>query len=102
MFGISIAPSGTRPMGAARWSLPKGALMSSSNEMVSVAQIEAAINIWRNRKPAAAPDEDGAALCFEARKLADVYGVMIVTRQYEVELSSLSEAQRAALAGVFA
>jgi hypothetical protein len=69
----------------------------SSSEKVSVAQIETAINIWRSRKPS----KDGAALCFEARKLADVYGVMIVTGQHEVELASLTEIQRAALAVAF-
>jgi hypothetical protein len=69
-------------------------------QVVSIAQIEAAINAWRNRSPASSSQDDGEAivLCDEARSLADVYGGMIFRRQQEIAVSALSAAQVAALA----
>jgi hypothetical protein len=50
----------------------------------TIAEIEQAINVWRNRQ---ASGED-AALCPRARHLADIYGEMIYTRATDVDVSS--------------
>lgn len=63
---------------------------------VSIAHIETAINVWRNRNPAAS-DEDLVVLCAEARCLANLYGEMIFRRATTVPRGSLNEAQLAAL-----
>jgi Protein of unknown function (DUF3717) len=63
---------------------------------VSITQIEAAINVWRNRHPAVSDDEV-LVLCTEARSLANLYGHMIFTRAERVEVTALSETQLAAL-----
>ena len=68
---------------------------------VSIAQVEAAINVWRNRNPAIS-DEEVLVLCAEARCLANLYGEMIFTREASVSRDTLTEAQSAALAGAFA
>lgn len=69
---------------------------------ITLTQLEAAINVWRNRT-AAAPDDDGLlVLCAEARALADLYGVMIYTRAESVAASTLSAAQATALRVVLA
>ncbi|OLL27206.1 hypothetical protein BTH42_34145 [Burkholderia sp. SRS-W-2-2016] len=65
---------------------------------VSIAQIETAINVWRNRNPAIS-DEEVMVLCAEARCLATLYGDMIFTRASVVPRETLTEAQLAALAG---
>jgi hypothetical protein len=65
---------------------------------VSIAQIEAAINVWRNRDPATS-GEEVMVLCAEARCLANLYGNMIFTRATVVPRETLTEAQLAALAG---
>ncbi|WP_321817874.1 MULTISPECIES: DUF3717 domain-containing protein [unclassified Paraburkholderia] len=62
---------------------------------VSIAQIECAINHWRERRPSA--DADHPVLCAEARALADVYGLMIYRGEQSVERSHLTEPQRLAL-----
>jgi len=67
-------------------------------DVVSIAEIEGAINVWRNRSPAPIGSDELLILCPEARVLADVYGVMIVTRAKCVPRSSLTEKQAAALA----
>ncbi|WP_325090377.1 DUF3717 domain-containing protein [Burkholderia contaminans] len=66
-------------------------------DVVSIAEIEVAINVWRNRSPAPIGPDELLVLCPEARVLADVYGVMIVTRAKCVPRSSLTERQAAAL-----
>ncbi|RQR26345.1 DUF3717 domain-containing protein [Burkholderia sp. Bp9143] len=66
-------------------------------DVVSIAEIEGAINVWRNRSPAPVGPDELLVLCPEARVLADVYGVMIVTRAKCVPRSSLTEKQTAAL-----
>ena len=42
----------------------------------TITEIEQAINVWRNRQPSG----EDAALCPQARRLADIYGEMIYTR----------------------
>lgn len=71
-------------------------------DAVSIAEIEAAINVWRNRSPAPTGPDELLVLCAEARVLADVYGVMIVNRATCVPRSSLTAKQAAALLGVHA
>lgn len=68
-------------------------------DAVSIAEIEVAINVWRNRSPAPTAPDGLLALCAEARVLADVYGVMIVTHSSSVPRSSLTSEQVAALIG---
>jgi Protein of unknown function (DUF3717) len=94
----TLRPSVRAAVSAATSDVVGGAAAGPSIPLVTISEIEVAINSWRDRKPS----NDSAALCFEARKLADVYGFMIFTRQNEVELSSLNNEQRAALAGAFA
>ena len=65
---------------------------------ISIAQIETAINVWRNRDPAIS-DEEVMVLCAEARCLDNLYGSMIFTRATAVPRDTLTEAQLAALAG---
>lgn len=68
-------------------------------DAVSIAEIEVAINVWRNRSPAPTGSDELLVLCAEARVLADVYGVMIVNRATCVPRSSLTSKQAAALIG---
>lgn len=68
-------------------------------DAVSIAEIEVAINVWRNRSPARTGPDELLVLCAEARVLADVYGVMIVSRATSVPRSSLTAKQAAALLG---
>lgn len=63
---------------------------------VTIAQIECAINHWRERRPS--PDTENPVLCAEARALADVYGLMIYRGEQSVERSSLTPQQCSALA----
>ncbi|MFM0756100.1 DUF3717 domain-containing protein [Paraburkholderia strydomiana] len=65
---------------------------------VSIAQIEDAINVWRNRNPSMF-ETDVLVLCAEARCLADLYGEMIFTREASVSRDMLTPAQLAALVG---
>ncbi|MGY6157424.1 DUF3717 domain-containing protein [Paraburkholderia graminis] len=55
----------------------------------TIAEIEQAINVWRNRQ---ASGED-AALCPKARHLADVYGEMIYTHATAIDVSLMSADQ---------
>lgn len=59
----------------------------------TIAQIEAAINFWRQHQAAG----DGVTLAANAAALADCYGRMIYERQVTVVPAALSEAQRCAL-----
>ncbi len=70
--------------------------MNQQPDPVSIAQIECAINHWRERRPPA--DAENPVLCAEARALADVYGLMIYRGQQSVDRSSLNTQQRSALA----
>ncbi|MDT8843755.1 MULTISPECIES: DUF3717 domain-containing protein [Paraburkholderia] len=73
-------------------------LVSSDVAEVSIAQIEDAINVWRNRNPSMF-ESDVLVLCAEARCLANLYGRMIFLRETDVPREALNEAQLAALAG---
>jgi hypothetical protein len=68
-------------------------------QAVSIAQIEAAINAWRNRSPASAglDEVDAIVLCAEARALANVYGSMIYSGQTAIPMSALAADQVVAL-----
>lgn len=70
--------------------------MNQQDGTVSLAQMESAINHWRDRRQPV--DAEHAALCAEARALADVYGLMIYHGQQCVERSTLTHQQLAALA----
>lgn len=70
-------------------------LPSQSGTMVPISQIEEAINVWRDRTLG---DRQHFSLCREARVLADVYGLMIVSSQDEIEADRLSPEQLAVLA----
>jgi hypothetical protein len=70
---------------------------AEASQDVSIAQIEAAINTWRNRSPAPKTADELLILCPQARSLADVYGIMIIGRHVSVPAASLSAAQLAAL-----
>jgi hypothetical protein len=70
--------------------------MNQQSGSVTIAQIECAINHWRDRRPSA--DVENPVLCAEARALADVYGLMIYRGETSVEHASLTGQQRAALA----
>jgi hypothetical protein len=65
---------------------------------VTIAQIEAAINHWRERRPTT--DAEHSMLCAEARALADVYGLLIFSGASSIEYSTLNAVQRDALAAV--
>jgi hypothetical protein len=59
----------------------------------TITQIEQAINFWRSRNATG----DDAALCAEARKLADIYGTMIYEHMDTVDATALSSEQAIAL-----
>ena len=55
----------------------------------TIAQIEQAINFWRNRQAAG----EDAALCPRARHLADIYGGMIYAQAATIDASTLTAEQ---------
>ena len=57
--------------------------------VLTIAEIEQAINFWCAQEPAG---RDGA-LCARARALADVYGLMIYERATTVDVSRLTPEQ---------
>ncbi|QIE25859.1 hypothetical protein SBC1_48680 (plasmid) [Caballeronia sp. SBC1] len=59
----------------------------------TILDVERAINYWRELKPAG----QDAALCREARVLADAYGQMIFSHADAIDTSSLSSEQIQAL-----
>ncbi|CAH2813447.1 MAG: hypothetical protein CBCREVIR_3640 [Candidatus Burkholderia crenata] len=59
----------------------------------TIIDVERAINYWRELKPAG----QDAALCREARVLADAYGQMIFSRADTIDTASLSSEQIQAL-----
>ena len=71
---------------------------ASQGDHISIAQIEDAINAWRNRNPSMF-ETDVLVLCAEARCLADLYGEMIFTREASVSREMLTLAQLDALTG---
>lgn len=66
--------------------------------ILSIEQLERAINIWRSRRPSVDGDP---ILCREARILADPYALMIFHGATEIDAAKLSDDQRAAYNGAF-
>ncbi|KVV25092.1 hypothetical protein WK78_03085 [Burkholderia cepacia] len=62
--------------------------------MHTITEIENAINYWRAKYPSS---QDAAALCKEARVLADVYATMIVERATTISAGALTQKQCDAL-----
>ena len=59
---------------------------------IHIADIEAAINYWRHKRPS----PDGVTLPVELNELATSYALMVVQHQHEIDESNLSEAAMAA------
>lgn len=66
---------------------------------VTIQELEAAINYWRNQSPSSG---DALQLCDEASALAKPYAMMIVQGAVRVPLDVLDEAARSALKEFFA
>ncbi|VWC93678.1 PF12512 family protein [Burkholderia contaminans] len=66
--------------------------------ILSIEQLERAINIWRSRRPSVDGDP---ILCREARILADPYALMIFHGATEIDAAKLSDDQRTAYNGAF-
>ncbi|MDN7430836.1 DUF3717 domain-containing protein [Burkholderia sp. AU45388] len=66
--------------------------------ILSIEQLERAINIWRSRRPSRDGDP---ILCREARILADPYALMIFNGATQIDASNLTDDQRAAYSGAF-
>ncbi|MDN7927004.1 DUF3717 domain-containing protein (plasmid) [Burkholderia cenocepacia] len=66
--------------------------------ILSIEQLERAINIWRSRRPTGDSDP---ILCREARVLAEPYALMILNGATQIDAAHLSDTQRAALDGAF-
>ncbi|AOI68856.1 DUF3717 domain-containing protein [Burkholderia ubonensis] len=73
--------------------------MITDTAMVRIEQIEAAINVWRERRPTPEAPTACPTLCAEARALADVYALMIYRKDAAIDASALTTAQAAALQG---
>lgn len=63
---------------------------------ITMPQIEAAINYWRNLSPSTG---DESRLCPEAAALAAPYALMIMSHRREIPAGELGDKARAALAG---
>lgn len=63
---------------------------------ITLPQIEAAINYWRNVSPSTG---DESRLCPEAAALAAPYALMIMSHRREIPAAELSDPARAALSG---
>ena len=61
---------------------------------VSIQELEAAINYWRNQSPASG---EALQLCAEASALAKPYAMMIVQGSARIPLDVLDETARSAL-----
>ena len=66
---------------------------------VTIQELEAAINYWRNQSPASG---DALELCSEASALARPYAMMIVQGSARIPLDVLDESARNALKAFFA
>lgn len=62
-------------------------------EAITLPDLEQAINFWRGRRPS---EGDERKLSAEVDALADIYGLMIATRQTTYAVSSMTEPQRKA------
>ena len=60
---------------------------------ISITELEAAINFWRNRSPS---DGDELTLCKEVSALSKPYALMIVQRRNTLALDRLDPDARAA------
>ncbi|MGE8657577.1 MAG: DUF3717 domain-containing protein [Achromobacter sp.] len=63
---------------------------------ITLPQIEAAINYWRNVSPSTG---DESRLCPEAAALAAPYAGLIMSHRREIAMAELDDRARAALAG---
>ena len=61
---------------------------------ISLPEIEAAINFWRQRSPSVGEE---LRLCQEASSLATPYALMIIERRTQLEVLQLSDKAQAAL-----
>ena len=61
---------------------------------VTIQELEAAINYWRNQSPAIG---DELSLCHEASALAKPYALMIVQGSQRIPLDVLDESARSAI-----
>jgi hypothetical protein len=66
---------------------------------VTIQELEAAINYWRNQSPASG---DALQLCAEASALAGPYAMMIVQGSARIPLDVLDDSARSALKAFFA
>ena len=64
---------------------------------VSIARIEAAINVWRAAQSAVPESGEILVLDAESRCLADLYGLMIFNGWASIPLAALSQSQQDAL-----
>ena len=60
---------------------------------ISIQDLEAAINYWRDRSPA---EGEALELCKEASALANAYALMIIQSSQRIPLENLSERARLA------
>jgi hypothetical protein len=60
---------------------------------ISIQDLEAAINYWRERSPSTG---EALQLCKEASALANTYALMIIQSSQRIPLESLSERARLA------
>ncbi|MEX3629523.1 MAG: DUF3717 domain-containing protein [Burkholderia sp.] len=65
----------------------------NTTTILSIEQLERAINHWRERRPSRDGD---ALLCREARLLAEPYALMIFHGVTQIEVSKLNDDQRRA------
>lgn len=61
---------------------------------ITLPEIEAAINFWRQRSPSVGEE---LRLCPEASSLATPYALMIIERRSQLAVSELSETAQSAL-----
>lgn len=66
---------------------------------VSITELEAAINYYRNHSPT---DEQVPILCREARVLADAYAMLIIRKKDGIHPSELNDSQKMVLEDYFA
>jgi hypothetical protein len=66
---------------------------------VSITELEAAINYYRNHSPT---DEQVPILCREARVLADAYAMLIIRKKDGIQPSELNDSQKMVLEDYFA
>ncbi|ENG0264605.1 MULTISPECIES: DUF3717 domain-containing protein [Burkholderia cepacia complex] len=65
--------------------------------LITIEQIERAINIWRARHPTPEGTNECPTLCAEARELANVYAAMIFNRETFIDAARLNASQAVGL-----